>query len=60
MININQTHKGVGDNVAGDKISTDISGVKKNLSIPVWAQWVGWIVAILVFIWGVYIYIFPH
>lgn len=60
MININQTHKGVGDNVAGDKISAGITNTKENPTIPVWAQWIGWIISILVFIWGVYIYIFPY
>lgn len=57
MTNINQTHNGTGDNVAGDKIS---GKEKENPSIPVWALWTGWAIGILTFAWGFYIYIFPH
>ncbi|NTV44718.1 MAG: hypothetical protein HGA67_03410 [Candidatus Yonathbacteria bacterium] len=60
MININQTHKGTGDNVGGDKTVNNISEVKEKSSIPVWAQWIGWIIAILAFIWAIYIDIYPH
>lgn len=53
MSNINQTHNGTGDNVAGYKIINNSSNTKENSSIPVWAQWVGWIIAILGVIWGI-------
>ena len=60
MVNINETHNGIGDNIAGDKIVSNTSNTKESPSIPVWAQWIGWIIVILGFAWGFYIYMFPR
>jgi len=52
MKNINQNHFGTGDNVTGDKKQ---SLETQGRSLPVWAQWVAWVVGILSLLIAIYL-----
>ncbi len=60
MATIHQNHSGSGDNIGGNKSISEKSSTLKEPSLPAWALWVGWLVAIAALLFAVYVYVYPH